>query len=92
MYRVLKSEIGDCGKFTIADASVAVPFVGAAAGALAAAQLIRLASMTGATAVLRLELGAPGMVIDGGQAAGPEVNLGGEVINLAACRTDTNRH
>lgn len=59
-----------------------MPFVGAATGALAVAQLIRLASMHAGGALIQLELAAPAMVIDGGQSAAPQGNLGGEPMDL----------
>ena len=45
VYRKLEEHVGQCGTLEFAEASVAVPFVGAATGALAIAQLIRLASL-----------------------------------------------
>jgi hypothetical protein len=81
-YQALEREIGACGTFTLASASVAVPFVGAATGALAIAQLARLASMQGGGSLIQLELAAPEMVIDGGQSPAPQSNLGGEPIDL----------
>lgn len=81
-YQALERTIGACGAFTLADASVAVPYVGAATGALAIAQLVRLASMQAGGAMLQLELSAPEMVIDGGLGPAPQAFLGGEVIDL----------
>ncbi len=81
-YRALEAEIGACGTYPLANASVAVPFVGAATGALAIAQLIRLASMHPGGTLLQIELGAPEMVIDGGQTAAPQIYLGGETMDL----------
>jgi hypothetical protein len=48
-----------CGTFNLAEASVAVPFVGAAIGALAIAQLLRLAAMRPTTQITQIELGMP---------------------------------
>jgi len=81
-YQSLEQEVGLCGTIAIADASVAVPFVGAATAALAIAQLARLGSMAPGVALLQLELSAPDMVIDGGRSASPESFLGGERIAL----------
>jgi hypothetical protein len=83
-YRSLEREIGACGTFSLANASVAVPFVGAAAGALAIAQVIRLASMQPGSALLQMELGSPEMVIDGGRSPAPQAFLGGETMSLDA--------
>ena len=66
---------------------MAVPFVGAATGALAIAQLIRLASMQAGAALLQMELSAPEMVIDGGRSSAPQTNLGGEPIDLDDLKT-----
>lgn len=81
-YRALEAAIGVCGTYPLANASVAVPFVGAATGALAIAQLIRLASMHSGATLLQIELAAPGMVIDSGQIAAPQIYLGGETMDL----------
>ena len=81
-YQSLERQIGACGAFTIANASVAVPFVGAAAGALTIAQVMRLASMQSGGTLIQIELAAPEMVIDGGQSATPHSYLGGEIIDL----------
>ena len=48
-YRELERHIGRCGTFEFAEASVAVPFVGAASGALTLAHIIRLASLEART-------------------------------------------
>ena len=65
-----------------AEASVAVPFVGAAAGALTVAQLIRLASLEPGPLLFQMGLGAPGMPTLGGLTARPETNLGSFSIRL----------
>lgn len=82
VYQALDRTIGACGTFNIADASVAVPFVGAATGAVAIAQIIRLASMTSGGALIQMELGAPEYVLDGGLSPRPNAFLGGECIRL----------
>ncbi|MGG7579590.1 hypothetical protein [Rhizobium sp. Nf11,1] len=48
-----------CGTFTLAEASVAVPFVGATVGALGIAQLLRLAALGTTPQILQIELGMP---------------------------------
>ncbi len=75
-----------CGAFELADASVAVPFVGAAMGALAVAQLARLGAMEPAIRLMQIELGAPDMASCGAMAAAPLGNLGTVEMDLrGAC-------
>lgn len=81
-YKNLASKIGECGTVPIADASVAVPFVGAATAALGIAQLARLGEMQPACAIMQMELGSPAMVIDGGHCPAPQSFLGGETFFL----------
>lgn len=81
-YTDLEREIGQCGVIPFADASVSVPFVGAATAALALAQLARLGAMSPAPALLQLELGSPAMVIGGEAIAAPATFLGGETFML----------
>lgn len=81
-YCNLDRTIGQCGTIQIADASVAVPFVGAAAGALVVAQLARLASMQPTGSLIQMDLGSPEMIIDGGQTKEPSSFLGGETMSL----------
>ena len=76
------AKLDQCGKVSFAEASVAVPFVGAATGALAVAQLIRLASMHATPLLLQIQLGAPDMPSFGGLAAAPEYNLGSFSVRL----------
>jgi hypothetical protein len=61
---------------------VAVPFVGAATGALVIAQAIRLASLEPAPVFVQMELGAPEMTTLGGLNAPPEINLGSFSMRL----------
>jgi hypothetical protein len=82
VYQELEKHVGQCGKLEFAEASVAVPFVGAAAGALAIAQLIRLASLEASPLLLGMALGAPEMTMLGGFSAKPETNLGSFSIRL----------
>jgi len=71
-----------CGALALAEASVAVPFVGAAAAALTIAQASRLASLQPTPHLMQVELGAPELVTNGGLAPGPETNLGSFSIRL----------
>ena len=75
-YAELESRIGSCGIVSFAEASTAVPFVGAATGALVITQAIRLASLQPSTLFLQLELGAPEMTTSAGTIGGPTINLG----------------
>lgn len=61
---------------------MAVPFAGAATGAVAVAQLIRLASGQTAGTLVQLGLGAPEIMIDGGRCTAPAGFLGGERMVL----------
>jgi hypothetical protein len=81
-YVDLERHIGQCGTVGFAEASVAVPFVGAATGALTIAQAVRLASMEPAPHFLQMELGAPEMATFGGLIAAPESNLGSLSVRL----------
>lgn len=82
-YRALEQVVGQCGVVPLADASVSVPFVGAATAALGLAQLARLGSMAPAASLLQLELGAPSMVLPGQVSAAPSSFLGGETFVLS---------
>lgn len=81
-YMELETRIGHCGIVSFAEASTAVPFVGAATGALVIAQAIRLASLQPATRFLHMELGAPEMVAQAGSTPGPTINLGSIPMDL----------
>lgn len=81
-YQALDRKVGVCGAHAIANASVAVPFVGACAAALALAQITRLVSGEDAVALLQVDLAAPDMIIDGGRIGPPQSFLGGAHINL----------
>src|SRR3546814_18639687 len=65
-YKHFEEEVGPCGVVPLADASVSVPFVGAATAALALAQLARVGAMVEPAALLPVALGSPSMTIDGG--------------------------
>jgi hypothetical protein len=82
-YEALEQAVGQCGTYTLAEASVAVPFVGAATGALAIAQLIRLGSLKAVPQLLQLELAAPEMMTLSALVRSPNVNLGSEHSDLA---------
>jgi len=83
-YQTLESQGEACGAYALADSSVAVPFVGAATGALTIAQAIRLATMEPASALIQIGLAAPEMQIDGGQHPAIETSFGGEPMDLDA--------
>lgn len=57
-YSTMKDQ---CGAFTLASASVAVPFVGAAMGALCTAQLLRAGAMKGIPKIFQFEMSSPEM-------------------------------
>jgi hypothetical protein len=81
-YSDLEKTIGQCGIVSFAEASTAVPFVGAAAGALVIAQAIRLASLEPTTRFLQMELGAPEFATHAELTAQPTVNLGSIQVGL----------
>jgi hypothetical protein len=64
-YRKHARNYDGCGTFTLAEASAAVPFVGATIGALTIAQLLRVASMSSTPRIMQVELGAPEAAIAG---------------------------
>jgi hypothetical protein len=76
VYRELEKHVGQCGKFEFAEASVAVPFVGAVAGALVIGQLVRLATLQPSPMLLQMELASPEMATYSGLIPTPETNLG----------------
>lgn len=75
-YQVHTQKFGECGSFGLADASVAVPFVGAAAGSVLMAQLIRLTSLQSTPQIMQMDLGCPELVMIGRLNAGPLGGLG----------------
>ncbi len=83
-YQALAAQDEGCGAYALADSSVAVPFVGAATGALTIAQAIRLASMKPAGALIQVGLAAPELQIDGGRHPALETSFGGEAMDLDA--------
>lgn len=81
-YKELEQRVGRCGTLELAEASVAVPFVGAAAGALTIGQLIRLASLQRAPLLFQMGLAAPEMPMLGGLTIQPNTNLGSYSVRL----------
>jgi hypothetical protein len=81
-YRAHGSDSELCGTLTLAKASVAVPFVGAAVGALTIAQAIRIASMQTSIQMLQLELGCPAMALIGAINKAPSESYGSAEIFL----------
>lgn len=81
-YKRLAEKHDTCGIFTLAQASTAVPFVGAAVGAYVIAQAIRLVSMQDTVRMMQMELGSLEMVTTGDFISGAEANIGGILVNL----------
>jgi hypothetical protein len=81
-YAELEKHIGQCGTLGFAEASGAVPFVGAAAGALTIAQVARIASLETMPLLLQMELGSPEMTTLGGVTPASETNLGSFSVTL----------
>jgi len=81
-YVELEKQVGQCGILGFAEASVAVPFVGAAAGALAIAQLIRIASLQTTPLLLQMELSSPEVTTLGALTPASDVNLGSFSVTL----------
>jgi hypothetical protein len=73
-----------CGAFPLASASVAVPFVGAALGAICIAQLLRLGAMKGIPQIFQMELTAPEMTSCGTVADDGPAGFGSVEIDLTA--------
>lgn len=81
-YQSHAKKFENCGTRTLAAASVAVPFVGAAAGALAITQVIRLASMQKTVQLMQMELGSPGMAMVGAMNEAPTASSGSLVVRV----------
>jgi hypothetical protein len=64
-------------------ASVAVPFVGAALGALTIAQVLRLGSMLPTIQMMQVDLGAPEMAMTGAMNDAPAASLGALKVEFA---------
>lgn len=58
-YKALSKDKDPCGSFPLAEASVAVPFVGAITAALTLVQMMRLASLKPTMDMIHMELAAP---------------------------------
>ncbi|GIL40555.1 hypothetical protein [Roseiterribacter gracilis] len=71
-----------CGLVEIADASVALPFVGAAVAAIAVSQAIRLASGRRCARLLTSDLALPGMPMSSGTTDPAETNFGSEPMRF----------
>lgn len=82
-YQAHAQKHDQCGTYELADASVAVPFVGAAVGALTITQAIRLASMRETVRIMQMELACPDMVTHGELVTSPARNLGGVSVRLS---------
>lgn len=78
-YRSLQDQ---CGAFQLASASVAVPFVGAAVGALVVAQALRLGAMLPTRKLLQFEMSAPAMPSFSGMTADLNRGMGTIALNL----------
>lgn len=66
-----------CGAFMLANASAAVPFVGAVVGALVITQAIRIASMHRTCRMMQMELASPELASFGNMISAPRANVGG---------------
>lgn len=82
-YRDYERKFGACGARELAGASVAVPFVGAAVGAITIAQLLRLASTQDTAQFTQLELGSPGMPTFGNRNAPHQASFGTIEVRFA---------
>lgn len=85
-YQAHAKKHDQCGTYELADASVAVPFVGAAVGALTITQAIRLATMRETVRIMQMELACPEMTTHGGLLPAPATNLGGVQVSLTTPR------
>lgn len=76
------AKVDKCGAFALAAASVAVPFVGAAIGALSLVQVLRLTAMMETHGLLQIELSAPDFNSSANINVAPTTNLGGVPLNF----------
>jgi len=83
-YLEYAKKIDECGTVALANASVAVPFVGAAVGAMTIAQVLRVASMQETSEIMQLELGSPAMTLMGCRNTAPTSSLGSVDVPSAA--------
>lgn len=81
-YQKEDTRVGGCGMAEIAGASAAVPFVGAATGALLIAQLIRIASLGGTCKSFQLQMACPDMPTEGTPVQPESTGLGGENLDF----------
>lgn len=81
-YAAHAEKFDGCGTLALANGSVAVPFVGTAAGALGMAQAIRIASMRDTPQLLQMELGSPEMVIACTMNEAPAASVGSTRISF----------
>jgi len=81
-YRGHARKYDGCGTLTLAEASAAVPFVGAAIGALTIAQLLRVASMCSTPRIMQVELNAPEAACAGTLNPAAVQGLGGIELHL----------
>lgn len=81
-------KIDACGAFALAEASVAVPFVGAALGALSLTQAMRLTAMLETSTLIQIELSAPDFNSSANINAAPSANLGGVPLNFLVMESD----
>lgn len=77
-----------CGALALAEASVAVPFVGLAMGALAVGQTLRIGAMETTNSLMQFELGTPELATAAAKVDPLSRSLGAREINLRK-RTST---
>lgn len=82
-YREHARDHDNCGTFSLAEASVAVPFVGATVGALTIAQLLRLAALKSTAQIIQIELGMPEATSAGILNPTPTAGFGGIEFSFA---------
>lgn len=83
-YQAYAKAFDKCGAFPLAEASAAVPFVGAVVGAVTIAQLLRLGSMQCTMQLMTIDLECPSMVTPSGLNERPLVSLGSLECQFAA--------
>ncbi|PZQ96201.1 MAG: hypothetical protein DI533_17355 [Cereibacter sphaeroides] len=81
-YSELARKFDNCGTFSLAEASVAVPFVGAAVGALTITQLLRLTALRTTPQIMQVELAAADAGVAGILNPLPAFGLGGSEFQL----------
>lgn len=83
-YQEDDERVGGCGMEDIAGAGVAVPFVGAAAGAIAVAQSIRILSLGDTFKSFQLQMACPDMPTTSDIRPSAKTGYGGERVQLGA--------